>query len=192
MSINRLLTELDERYIAKKIGIKHDEARLAYRLSSNTVRDFDEFSRIIADYCNWHFSKCVSRGGRLSVGEAASRAKELLEKGYRRRNGDIVMAYNDAHDGTNGGMRAVLDIIAEGLKLEAIEHHIRDAFDRYVAPNSWQQKVNIIRQFIAHCGPFLAPSIRSGQPERYAQSYNELIRNYVDALQATSSIFRRL
>jgi len=89
-------------------------------------------------------------------------------------------------------MRTVLDIIAEGQKLQAVENHIRDAFDRYVAPSSWEQKVNIIRQFISHCGGFLASSIRSDQPERYAQNYQELIRSYVDALQTTSSIFRRL
>jgi len=192
MSITNLLAELDERYIAQKIGIRHDEARMGYHLSSNTVRDFDEFTRVIGDYYNWHFSSCISRGGSLSSGEAASRAKELLEKEFRRQNGDIVMAYNNAHDGTNGGMRAVQDIIAEGLKAQAVEHHIRDAFDRYVAPNSWEQKVNIIRQFIDHCGTFLSSSICSDTPERFAHSYNELIRSYIDALQATSSIFRRL
>ena len=192
MSITHLLTELDERYIAQKIGIRHDEARLGYHLSSNTITDFDEFTRIIRDYYNWHFSSCISPGGSLSPSEATSRAKEIVEREYRRRNGDIVMAYNDAHDGTNGGLRAVLDVIAEGLKLETVENHIRDAFDRYVTPNSWEQKVDIIRQFIAHCGYFLTSSIRSDQPEIYAQSYNELIRSYVDALKGTSSIFRRL
>lgn len=102
------------------------------------------------------------------------------------------MAYNDAHDGTNGGMRVVLDTIAEGLKAESVERYIRDAFDRYVAPISWEQKVTIIRQFIARCGIHLASSIRSDQPERYAQNYQELIRSYVSGLQRTSSIFRRL
>ena len=102
------------------------------------------------------------------------------------------MAYNDAHDGTNGGLRAILDIIAEGLKAESVEDHIRDVFDRYVAPNSWSQKVSIIRQFIQHCGIFLSSSIRSDQPERYAQNYQELIRSYVEALRNTSGIFRRL
>ena len=192
MSIKNLLAELDERYIAQIIGIRHDEARLGYRLSTNTVPNFDEFTRKSGDYYNWHFSRCISHGGRLSPSEASSRAKELLEKEFRRQNGDIVMAYNNAHDGTNGGLRGVLDIIAEGLKLQAVEHHIRDVFDRYVAPNSWEQKVNIISQFIAHCGGLLASSIRSDQPERYASSYDELIRSYVNALQATANIFRRL
>ena len=191
MSITNLLAELEERHIARRIGIPHDEQRMRYQLSSNTVRDFDEFSRVIGDYYNNHMANCVALGGRMPRSKAESRAKALVEKEYRRRGGDIVMAYNDAHDGTNGGLRSILDIIADGLKTEAVEDHIRDAFDRYVAPNSWSQKVSIIRQFIQHCGILLSSSIRSDQPERYAQNYQELIRSYVEALRTTSSIFRR-
>lgn len=192
MSIDSLLAELHERTIAQRIGIPHDEARMRYPLQSNIVGSFDEFSRIISDYYNKHFTACVSHGGSLPVAEASSRAKELLEQEYRRRGGDIVMAYNDAHDGTNGGMRVVLDTIAEGLKAESVERYTRDAFDRYVSPNSWEQKVEIIRQFITRCGVNLGSSIRPDQPERYAQNYQELIRSYVMALQQTSRIFRRL
>ncbi len=190
--IQSLLEELDERTIARRIGIPHDEARMRYSLRSNTVGPFDDFERIIADYLNAHFTACVSHGGRLSASDAASRAKELLEREYRRRGGDIVTAYNDAHDGTNGGLRLVLDSIAEGLKAEAVEHYIRDAFDRHVAPNSWEQKVQIIRQFIALVGVHLGASIQRNQPERYASNYRELIQSYLSALQRTSSIFRRL
>ena len=89
-------------------------------------------------------------------------------------------------------MRVVLDTIAEGLKAEVVERYIADAFDRHVAPNSWEQKVEIIRQFIAQCGPYLSSSIKTSQPERYAHDFSELIRSYVDGLQQTSSIFRRL
>lgn len=191
-SITGLIHELDERTIAQRVGLPHDETRMRYPLHSNTVAGFDEFSNTIGDYYNYHFTACVSRGGHLSRSEASGRAKELLEKEYRRRNGDIVTAYNDAHDGTNGGMRVVLDTIAEGLKADSVERYTRDAFDRHVAPNSWEDKVEIIRQFIAFCGPLLSSSVSAGQPERYAHNYQELIKAYVDGLQRASSVFRRL
>jgi len=191
-SINNLLVELDERTIAQRIGIPHDEARMRYSLGANTVKDFDEFNWIIADYYTKHFTACVSHGGSLSASEAAGRAKELVEREYRRRGGDIVTAYNDAHEGTNGGVRAVLDVIAEGLKAESVDRYLREVFDRHVTPNSWEQKVEIIRQFIAQCGVHLSSAIQTNQPERYARDYRELIQSYVTALQRTSSIFRRL
>ena len=190
-AIDTLLAALDEREIAQRIGLRHDEARMRYPLHSNTVGVFDEFSDIIADYYNHHFS-CVSNGGSLSRSDAAGRAKEILEREYRRRNSDIVGAFNDAHDGTNGGLRVVLDTIAEALKAEFVERYIRDVFDRLVAPNDWDTKVEIIRQFIRQCGANLASSIRADRPERYAHDYQELVRSYVKALQGTSSIFRRL
>ena len=189
--INALINALDERAIAKKIGIKNDEARMKYRLRSNTISNFDEFSRIIADYYNFHFTKCVSGGGSLSTTEAGGRAKEIIECEYRKRGGDVVAACNNAQDGTDGGMRAVLDVIAEGIKAESVERYVRDMFDRHVAPNSWDDKVDIIRQFIRHCGGQLSSSIRSSQPEAYASNFEGLIRSYVAALQQTSSMFRR-
>jgi hypothetical protein len=191
-SIGALLADLDERRIAQRIGIAHDEARMRFPLQSNTVEDFGRFREIITAYYNHHYTTCVSRGGQLPPSEAYGRAKELLERDQRRRHGNIVTAFNNAHDGTNGGMRVVLDTIAEGLKAEVVERYIADAFDRHVAPNSWEQKVEIIRQFIAQCGPYLSSSIKAAQPERYAHDHGDLIRAYVDGLQQTSSIFRRL
>ena len=173
MSLANMLAELDERNIARLIGIPHDEARMRYHLSSNTVSDFDEFSRGIGNYYNHHIRECVSHGGSMSPPKAAARAKALVEQEYIRRDCDIVMAFNDAHDGTNGGMRTILDIIADGLKAESVEDHTREVFDRYVAPNSWEQKVNIIQQFIQHCGALLSSSVRADQSERYAQNYQE-------------------
>ena len=192
MSLTKLLAKLDERYIARRIGIPHDEARMRYHISSNTVRDFDEFSRQIGDYYNQHVSACVSYGGTMSPAKAASRGKALVEQEYRRRGEDIVAAFNDARDGTNGGMRTIYDIMADGLKAESVEDHTRDVFDRYVAPNSWEQKVNIIQQFIQHCGMLLSSSFRTDRPEQYAQNYQELIRSFVEGLRTTSSLFRRL
>ena len=190
-NINTLLEALDERTIARQIGIPNDEARMGYPLRHNTVADFDDFNLLIGDYYNYHFTKCVSGGGSLSSAEAGGRAKEIIEREYRKRGGDIVSACNNAQDGTSGGVRAILDIIAEGIKAESAERYIRDMFDRHVAPNSWNNKVDIIRQFIHHCGGQLSSSIRNSQPEAYASNYEGLIRSYVAALQQTSSMFRR-
>ncbi len=191
-TVDNLLAALDERQIAQRVGLPHDEARMRFSLQSNTVDDFDEFTDLIADYYSHHFTECISEGGSLPRTESAGRAKEILEREYRRRNGDLVTAYNDAHDGTNGGLRAILDRIAEAIKVESVERYIRDVFDRHVAPNAWDEKVEIIRQFLSRNGAQLASSVEEDQPERYAQNYQQLIRSYVDALRATSSIFRRL
>lgn len=191
-SLEHLLAAIDELAIARNVATPHDEARMRYSLRANTVASFSEFTDVVADYYSYHVSQCVVHGGHVSRTEAAGRAKEILEQEYRRRGGDLNTAYNDAHDGTNGGLRVILDTIAEKLKAESVERYIREAFDRYVEPVSWDQKVDIIRQFINRFGFSLSSSIRSDQPERYAQDYRGLIRQYVEALRKSASFFRRL
>jgi hypothetical protein len=191
MNITSLTAMLEERHIAREIGIPHDEARMRFPLQSNTVGNFEEFTEALANYFNHHHAECLT-GGRFSSSEAASRAKEIVEYEYRRKGGDIVTAYNDAHDGTNGGMRTILDIIADRLKAESVENYIKDVFDRIVAPNSFEDKVTIMTQFIEAFGSQLSPSIQQDRPERYAHDYKNLIRAYVTSLEKTSSMFRRL
>jgi len=191
-AIDNLMAELDERRTAQLIGVPHDSARARYPLRKNTVESFDEYEATIGDYLNRQFSECVTRGGSLPRSEAASRAKEILERDYRRRNGDIVSAYNDAHDGTNGGLRAQLDVICDALKNESLERYVRDVFDRHVRPNAWPEKVALLRSLIARFGNFLGPSIQADQAERFAHDYRNLVQSVVQALQRTSSMFRRL
>ena len=192
ISINQLLAALDEREIARTVGLAQDEARMSFPLRHNTVASFEEFSTILGEYYNHHFSRCLARGARLSPIEASGRAKELIEREYHRHQGTIVTAYNEAQDGTNGGLRALLDIIADGLKSQAVERYVRYVFDHMVSPNSWEDKVELIRQFINYCGNTLGSAIRADQPERYAQNAQELINSYVQALRHTSSKFRSL
>lgn len=186
-----LLDALDERTIAQQVTRAHDEARMSYALTQNTVDEFDEFSEQLALYYIHHFTTCVSVGGNLSQSDARQRARQLVENAYRQHKGDIVMAFNDAHDGTNGGLRVILDEIADALKAEAVENHISDAFDHFVRPNSWEDRLEIIRQFIDHAHNFLGDAIDPNTPERYARDYKELIRAYADGLRQTSRIFRR-
>ena len=188
-SLDSLMAEIDELAIARNVAILHDEARMNYALGKNTVESFNEFSDVIADYCNYHVSRCILHGGFISRTEAAGKAKEILEQEYRRQGGDIVTAYNDAHDNTNGGLRVILDRISEQLKAESVERYLRDALDRYVSPNSWEMKVDITRQFLARFGHHLSSSIRLDQIERYSANIELLLREYLESLKKTSLFF---
>ena len=191
--ISALLAELSEQTIAQRIAIPHDEARMQFGLRSNTVRTFDEFSRICRDYYNYHFTRCVTRGGSLSPSEAWHLAKRMIERGApERERRDIVAAFKDARDGTNGGLRHTLDLIADGLKNQSIQGYVTDVFDRHVTPDSWREKVETVRDFIAHCGVDLSPFVETDQPERYAQDFRPIVSAFVAGLQETAGVLRRL
>jgi len=191
-ALKSILDALDEKNIAMNIGSAHDQARMRYHLPSNVVESEDEFCNILADYFNHHFSACNANGGRLSRSEAYQRAKEIIDRYYqRRKNGNFINAYNDAHEGMNGGMRVILDIIADDLKMRSIERYIQNVFDRFVAFNSWEKKVSIMRQFLNHCGHLLGSSIDRSKPEKYAKDFTHVIRSYVEAIRQTSTALRR-
>ena len=78
--IRSLLSALDERTIAREVAIPHDELRMRYPLRSNTVTDFDEFTDLIGDYYNHHFTSCIS-GGRCCFGSYLSGWTRLRREG---------------------------------------------------------------------------------------------------------------
>ena len=190
-SVQALLSELDERTIAKRIAIPHDEARMSFALRSNTVRDFSEFTEVIANYIQYHYARCVAHGGRLSQAQAAGRAKEILNQHMRRQGGDYLSAYQSAHDGIDGGTRAILDILCDSIKEEGMEFYTRDVFDRHMPPDDWNGRKEMVRQFIQHCGVAL-PGIDPTDPARYARDVEPLIRAFLRGLRQMSAIFRKL
>ena len=192
VSYDSLARALDEREIANRVAIPHDEARARYSLSSIRVATFGEFTDGITGYYIYHYTTCIAPGARLSRSDAASEAKHLLESQLRRGEGDINTYFVRARDGLDGGMRVVIDTLAEGIKGRAVSNYVRDVFDRHVGPESWEDKVELIRQFIRSCGPQLSASIRADQPERYAHDYQALVNEYTRSLQHTSAMFRRL
>lgn len=190
--INELVHSLQDTTIAQRVTIAHDNARMQYHPKSITVSNYRGFEDEIADYVSFHYAACVAPGARLSRTEALGEAKEIIEHEYRRRRSDIVGAFNDARDGTNGALRSILDTIADGLKARSVSRYVTEQFDSRVAPNDYEAKVEIIRQFIERFGAQLGNTIQRNRPERYAQDYRALIEAYVEGLRQTSSIFRRL
>ena len=190
--LQRIMDELDETYVIDHVFKPHDEARMQYRLSDITVSDDIEFDDAIADYYNYHFTECISRGGSLNRAEAAGRAKEILEREYRRRNKNILDAYVDGKTGRSGGMRAILDIIMEHLKNESYERHFRDVLDRYIARTSFDERLELASELISILDKSGVKNIDTSRPEKYAHDYEELTRLFVENQKTLSSFCRRL
>lgn len=188
--LENILNELDEKYLLDHVTKKHDEARIQFRITSITVQDDIAFDNLISDYYNYHFTKCISNGGTLPRAESAGRAKDIIEKYYRRKGLEKLNAYSDGKTGMNGGMRQILDIIMESMKEEAVERHMRNVIDKYIAPSNWEEQVEIIKEIINRIKD--SPYLDRNNPERYARNYEELIRFLVEQYKMESRLFRRM
>jgi len=192
VSYTSLAEHLSEQAITARVAVPHDDARARYALERNRAATFPEFTDVITRYYIYHYSTCVAPGATLAVAQARSEVKRLLEGRLRRGEGDIVTYFVRARDGTDGGLRVILDTIAEGLKAQAVANYVRDVFDCHVEPQCFEDKVEMIRQIIKACGDSLSSAVRADQVERYAMNYQELINDYLRSLQSTSAMFRRL
>ncbi len=190
--LEQILRALDERELNLAVGRKHDEVRMRYPLQRVTVEDFREFEQIIGDYYAHHFGACVAPGARLPPHEAQARAKQLIEDEYRRTRGQTLNnACDDAMEGREGGMRKLLDILCDGLKRESEANYAAGVFDRFVVPNRFADKVELIRQLIGRFSGILPASVVHGQPEEFAHDYKDFVRVILDSMRSTARVARR-
>ena len=191
-TINNILAELDEGVIASQIGSVHDNARAKYQLTSNTIADFDSFVDVIADYYNYHF-QYVYRCGPFSESDAQGKVKDLLNQAYRQHRGDIMTAFRESRDNVNGGLRTVLDTMADAMKAEHIEQYITNVFDKYINdPDDFETMAEIAREFMAKYGQEFRQILKTDKPEFYARDIKQLIKIYVDILRQGASSYRRI
>jgi hypothetical protein len=188
--INEIFKAISDGKLAE-VGRGHDDFRMRHSLEKNTVDSFQGFENSIGDYFKKHYDECFTRGGDIPLEIAISKAKQTISQAYRRKNGNITTAFTDCKENLNGGLRVVLDLIADSIKQEAIEMYIRQIFDSNINPTEYDEKLSIIKEFIHHYGYCLSPSIKTGNPNRFANDYEELIRSFVNNLRGTSSLFNR-
>jgi hypothetical protein len=187
----KLLELLDERNLTSHVASYHDTARLQFTLSSNQVNSFQEFQQRIGEFYNHQLTHALG-GGPLPVYEARRRAKDILERAYRRRRQSLNNAIADAIEGTNGGMRAILDTIADAMKEESTQNFTEEAFDEVCPPNSWTGKVDLMRQFQQQYGEALGEPVRSMPAEAYAAHYKELIQAFDYHMKDVARQFRSI
>lgn len=180
-SIDSLLEAISPRIIAKRVHIPHDEARASYPLSRNVVSDSREFEHIIGDYYNHHHASCISRDHTFPRREAETRAKAIVEVQYKKYPQPLIAAFNEALEGTNGGLKHVLDLIADSLKYDATRNYIRSEIHRSVRWDRWEQKVELIRQLI-RAQPQVLRDYQGCNPNEFASDYEPLVQAIVEAL----------
>lgn len=188
---SNLMADINEYAVAERVEQHHNRARMAYGRAPYTVASFEHFEDVIGDYYNYHFSRCISNGGHLSRDQTVGKAKEILEKAYRRYDGDLNTAYSDASTGLNGGMAHILNTIAEGIREDAVLLYLRAAFDHHVKPVNWHQKVQVVREIMEETPIRDSPAVDSSTPERYAHDYRPLIEAIAEARKRTNAQFRR-
>jgi hypothetical protein len=186
----RLVAKLSEHGTAGRVSAQHDAASLSSPISGPRVRDSHEFACVIGAFVNRQVQ--LTGGAGYPDFEARTIAKEILSKyGERRGQGRTYANYaRNAIDGQDGGLRGVLNILAEVLREQQTERYREDAVDQIVDPLDFEAQVAITKKIMDDHKQTSSVDIGNPRPEAHAHQYRALIRRRVQQIDDTTKDFR--
>lgn len=155
VDIDRILRLLDQSRINRDVLMAHDEARETFRLPSMRAHDSREFKWIVTTYYQHHVRHTGQ--GTASEEEAFGEVKRLLDGVY---NEDPYQeGYNVAlrmgTDGARGGLREVVNQIADALKRRHMQKYMDHVFFDHIDPLSKADNLALSRAFYQRFGSIL-------------------------------------
>ena len=189
--VESVLSKIDSQVLLTNIGHSIDEARASFIMDSVTVESNEEFNDTIATFM-LHMSRHY-RGASATMDREASRseAHDLLEKTFSAKGGSIA-ALAEGKNGTNGGMRFILDVMTEQFKKEEQEKYINMIFKEALDPMVWEEKLAFISAFLERIKHQLPPDIKMRSPEEYANHYELIVRMYAKSFDKVKELLRTL
>lgn len=178
--VDDVLYRISEQSLAQTIGLAIDHARASFLLESALVDSTDEFFQIItAFYLHLLRHTCV-QVEYSDIESASPEAYALLERTYANQGG-INAALLEAREGTQGGLRKVLDDITEHFKKKEQEKFINRVLGEILDPLDWNRKVEFTTIFLQRIQHLLPDEIKTASPKQYAHHYVQLVRLYVQS-----------
>jgi hypothetical protein len=186
VSLQSVLDELERRITPE--AQRHDAFRASYGLFKTTVANWKEFDQVIAAYYTAHYRACMGPGAVFPDYLAIETARDIIDREYRRRGGDADTALHDAQEGTHGGLRVVLDRIAEALKAEAIKACTQSFLADCIPHEGWDVRVELMRQLRVMVKAQLGRDVLPQRPEAYAHACEQVICEYAAILRQQRKI----
>jgi len=191
MAVDILLQELSSESIERQVGAPIDDACLTFRSENVRTGSLEEFRETITAYYAHvaGISPATSQSGVIILeGEAIS----LVDRAFHREGG-FVGAYSEATQPSRlGGMRYVLNVVADQLKFERIEKHVLATITGAVDPRSSPDKVAIGKALLEKFKPFLPPEAAEKPVEAVANVWETIARAYVRSLDEVRKTFKHL
>lgn len=192
MVFDTVTSMITEQALAQEVGIPVDSARGSYTVASSTVDTYEEFLDILQAFYI-HLQRHISPGPTEApdTTEARQQAIALFERTFQGKGGDKA-ALAIARDGTRGGMRSILDALAEQLKAERQVAYIRRIFRDALDTSNWGESVRFMRGAMERLGAFLPAELRTEPAERFAENWEAIVQAYVQSLDRVGQLLRTM
>ena len=174
--IDNILEKLDEGAMAESM-LKHDIAREKYILKNLTVSSYGDFLTEITLYYRHHVryvrgkDEVPDKVSRIDLAEAI----KVVDQAFPSLGG-VQYAFTIAKEGIQGGAKYVIDSMASVLKKDWEEQYIDSILVFYINPLDFQQKVELMKQYLAKFG-YLTK--KSQTAEELASHWQDVIRYHI-------------
>jgi len=175
-----IVSQINEQALARKFGTI-DSARACFILESIKVKSYEELIDILQAYYT-HLRRYIGFSPeKPDISEVRSEAIKLLERTFYNKGGDKI-AFAWARDGTEGGIRTILDRCTEQYKADKQDAYVNRVFKDAISDMNFCQRIECMQAIINEVGRFLPEEIKNQPPERFARSDETIemvIRTYV-------------
>lgn len=192
VDVDKILGLLDSTQINRTILQQHDVARETFKCPKMIVSDQGEFNFLLTGYVTHHL-KTVGEG---TPTDAASfgEAKRILERAFNEDEyqDGYAHALQMALDGSNGGMRAVLNQIADTLKARALHDYIDYVYLHHINVLSKDDNRALSRAFYERFGPILKRFGHEIDQDTFAWNTRAALDYHRQVLEHISGIAKKL
>jgi hypothetical protein len=190
-TLDAILNQLSEENVVKAAGRDIDNACVTFSTDSSVVPSAEAFTEVVTSFYIHLLSETGVLLTRINSSAAERDALRLVGEAFHKQGG-LKGARLEAEIGVNGGLRAVLDAMADYYRAQAMENHIMFVLETALDDRDRPAKVALIRAFQRRFGRLLPPDIAQIEPEDLVAQWKVIARAYARSLDSLKNLIRRL
>lgn len=181
VSLQEALALLDPVRLSMEIEMPHEEARLSFSGAPALVRSEREFHELVGSYFAHHQGRVTLGPGITWDFQPGAFAIELLNR-VMNREGGAAAAYRKCLTGMDGGVRSVLDAMADTLKRDSVSREMTRIFTTVIPWLDYEAKVSLVQELLDHMAGMIPEEFKSRRPEELAMQFEILLQGYAQTL----------
>jgi hypothetical protein len=122
---------------------------------------------------------------------AADEAIDLVRSAMHN-DGGFEAAEAEAYHGGKGGLRFVLDAMADHYKNEQKLHRVQRVLKEAINPLDDQDRIAFMDALFERLVPLLPEDVRDRGASRFVEHYETLVRHYVRSMDRVREVFRSI
>lgn len=192
VDLDRILELLMPSRVNLEVGMAHDEARERFSPHTLKPRDWREFKLIVTTYYQ-HHQRCTGQGTpteEQAFGDVKRLLDNLFEEDEFQKGYNIALQM--ALEGQDGGLRQVLNKIADALRGSHLRKYFDHVYGEYINPLSGDDLDELSHAYFRRFGHLMQQFGIRFDERTFGRNPEAALRYHLEALEKIFKISRRV